>query len=99
MVDLPPPLDQRQNRLTMDRLYSVVRHPQYTGIFLAFFRQLIHWPTVPTLVLFPFFVWIHVRLAGKEERAMAERFGGIYLAYMRHMPMFLPRLGNWRRLV
>lgn len=66
---------------------------------LAFFRQLIHWPTVPTLVLFPFIVWIHVRLAGKEERAMAERFGGIYLAYMRHMPMFLPRLGNWRRLV
>lgn len=90
---------QRQNRLAMGRLYSVIRHPQYTGIFLALFGQLIHWPTIPTLALFPFIVWIYVRLARKEERAMAERFGGIYLAYMRQVPMFFPRLGNWRRLV
>jgi protein-S-isoprenylcysteine O-methyltransferase Ste14 len=90
---------QRQNRLAMDRLYSVVRHPQYTGIFLALFGQLIHWPTIPTLALFPFIVWIYWRLARKEERAMAERYGSLYLAYRRQVPMFLPRPRNWRRLV
>jgi protein-S-isoprenylcysteine O-methyltransferase Ste14 len=90
---------QRQNRLAMDRLYGVVRHPQYTGIFLAVFGQLIHWPTIPTLALFPFIVWFYVKLARKEERTMAERFGSLYLAYMRQVPMFFPRPRNWRRLV
>lgn len=90
---------QRQNRLAMDRLYGVVRHPQYAGIFLALFGQLIHWPTIPTLVLFPFIVWIYVRLARKEERTIVERFGRLYLAYMRQVPMFFPRPRNWRRLV
>jgi protein-S-isoprenylcysteine O-methyltransferase Ste14 len=90
---------QRQNQLAMDRLYGVVRHPQYTGIFLALFGQLIHWPTIPTLLLFPFIVWIYVRLARKEERTMVERFGRLYLAYMRQVPMFFPRPRNWRRLV
>lgn len=90
---------QRQNRLATDRLYSVIRHPQYTGIFLALFGQLIHWPTIPTLALFPFIVWVYVRLARKEERALAERFGGLYLAYMWQVPMFFPRLRDWHRLV
>ena len=83
----------------MDRLYGVVRHPQYSDIFLALFRQLIHWPTIPTLVLFPLIVWFYVRLARKEERAMVERFGGIYKAYVHQVPMFFPRFGKWRRLV
>lgn len=35
-------------RLVQDGVYSMVRHPQYTGIFLAVFGQLVHWPTIPT---------------------------------------------------
>ena len=36
-------------RLATNGLYGLVRHPQYTGIFLAIFGQLIHWPTIPTV--------------------------------------------------
>lgn len=92
-------LARREGRLATDRLYGVVRHPQYTGIFLAIFGQLIHWPTIPTLVLFPAIVWAYYRLAKREEAEMIERFGEEYLVYGRRVPMFFPRRGEWRRLV
>lgn len=53
--------------LTTDGVYSFMRHPQYTGIFLAIFGQLVHWPTIPTLLLAPVIVWLYVRLARREE--------------------------------
>lgn len=89
----------RDGRLATDRLYAVVRHPQYTGIFVALFGQLIHWPTIPTVVLFPVIVWAYVRLARREEREMLARFGAGYAAYRRSVPMFFPRRGEWRRLL
>ena len=90
---------RREGRLATDRLYGVVRHPQYTGIFLAIFGQLIHWPTIPTLVLFPAIVWAYYRLATREEAQMVERFGEEYVAYRRRVPMLWPRRGGWRRLL
>jgi protein-S-isoprenylcysteine O-methyltransferase Ste14 len=89
----------RAGRLAEDRLYGVVRHPQYTGIFLALFGQLIHWPTIPTVALFPVIVWAYVRLARREERDMVKRFGERYVEYRRRVPGFFPRRGEWRRLV
>jgi protein-S-isoprenylcysteine O-methyltransferase Ste14 len=76
----------------------VIRHPQYTGVMLAVFGQIIHWPTLITLALFPVIVLVYVRLARKEERAMASRFGTAYRDYMQRVPMFFPRRGNWGRL-
>lgn len=90
---------RREGRLAADRLYGVVRHPQYTGIFFAIFGQLIHWPTIPTLVLFPAIVWAYYRLARREEAQMVERFGEEYLIYGSQVPMFFPRRGGWRRLL
>jgi protein-S-isoprenylcysteine O-methyltransferase Ste14 len=89
----------REGRLATDRLYGMVRHPQYTGIFLAVFGQLIHWPTIPTLVLFPVIMWAYYRLAKREETQMIERFGEEYLDYRRHVPMFFPRRGEWRQFL
>lgn len=86
---------EKEGRIATDRLYGVVRHPQYTGIFLALFGQLIHWPTIPTLVLFPVIVWAYVRLARKEERRMVEF---LYVQYQPRVPMFFPRLQQWGRL-
>ncbi|MBI5016217.1 MAG: isoprenylcysteine carboxylmethyltransferase family protein [Deltaproteobacteria bacterium] len=89
----------QKKELATDGLYAVVRHPQYTGIFLAIFGQLIHWPTIPTLVLFPLIVWAYARLAKKEERAMLAQHGAAYAEYRRQVPMFFPRRGEWRRLL
>src|SRR3546814_2262358 len=57
------------NQLLTDGIYGVVRHPQYTGIFLAIFGQLVHWPTIPTLALGPVIVLAYVHLARREERS------------------------------
>lgn len=90
---------RRARRLATDRLYGVIRHPQYLGILLALFGQLVHWPTIPTLVLFPIIMWAYVRLARREEGTMIARFGDKYLDYQRRVPMFVPRLHEWRRLI
>ncbi|MGH8806435.1 MAG: methyltransferase family protein [Noviherbaspirillum sp.] len=89
---------RREGRFTTAGLYGVVRHPQYTGIMLAVFGQIVHWPTIITLALFPVIVLVYVRLAYKEEKEMISRFGPAYQDYMRQVPMFFPRWGNWGRL-
>lgn len=90
---------RRDGRLASERLYGVVRHPQYTGIFLAVFGQLVHWPTIPTLALFPLLVWAYVRLARREEGQMVDRFGDEYRVYEATVPAFFPGKGQWRRLL
>lgn len=89
---------RQQGRLATGGLYRLVRHPQYTGIFLALFGQLVHWPTIITLALFPVIVWTYVRLARREERQMAKQFGGAYEAYRERTPSFFPKWGQWRAL-
>lgn len=88
-------LSTREGRMEVDGLYGVVRHPQYSGIMLAVFGQIVHWPTVVTLALFPVIVLAYVRLARKEEREMIRRFGAEYEAYLHRVPMFFPYWGQW----
>lgn len=89
----------REGRLATDGLYGVVRHPQYTGIFMAFFGEgVVHWPTIFSVVLFPVIVVAYVLLARREEQKAIEEFGAEYLEYQRCVPMFFPRRGDWRRL-
>lgn len=88
----------REGRLVSAGPYAAVRHPQYLGIFIALFGQLIHWPTIPTLVLFPFIVLAYVHLAKKEERELLNRFGETYREYQRQVPMFFPHRGRWKLL-
>ena len=92
-------LATQRNQLAISGLYKLVRHPQYTGIFLAIFGQLIHWPTIPTLLLFPIVVWAYYRLAKKEEQEMMEKFGTEYWNYQNAVPMFFPRRREWKRFL
>ncbi|RJG14237.1 isoprenylcysteine carboxylmethyltransferase family protein [Pseudomonas cavernicola] len=85
-----------EGRLATQGVYGLVRHPQYTGIMLAVFGQIVHWPTVITLLLFPVIIFAYVRLARREESALAERFGEAYQAYRQSVPKFFPRLQDWR---
>ena len=90
---------RREGRMTSGGLYALMRHPQYAGIMLAVFGQIVHWPTVFTVALFPVIVFVYVRLARKEEKAMLDRFGQPYQDYMERVPMFFPRRAEWSRLV
>lgn len=90
----------RKNRLAAEGLYSLVRHPQYTGLFIGLFGEgIVHWPTLFSVGLFPVIVFAYYRLARKEEQKTIEKFGEAYLEYKRQVPMFLPVKENWRRFI
>ena len=89
-----------EGRLVTDGLYRFVRHPQYTGLFVALFGEgVVHWPTLFSVGLFPIIVFAYYRLARREERKMIEEFGEAYRQYQRQVPMFLPLSGQWRRFI
>lgn len=91
---------RQQNRLVTDGLYALVRHPQYTGLFLGLFGEgVVHWPTIFSIALFPVIVLAYYLLARREERQVLEQFGDAYRAYQRRVPMFIPRIGKWRQLL
>ncbi len=85
----------QQGRLATGGLYGVVRHPQYTGLFIALFGEgIVHWPTLFSVSLFPFIVFIYSMLANYEERRMVEQFGEEYRDYRYSLPKFIPRRGR-----
>ena len=90
---------RKENRLITDRLYGLVRHPQYTGLFIALFGEgVVHWPTIFSVSLFPIIVLAYYLLARSEERKVEEEFGDEYRAYRKRVPMFIPRWGQWRAM-
>jgi len=71
--------------------YAHVRHPQYSGIFVITLGFMIPWPTLATLLLWPFVIAMYVSLARREERDALARHPEAYRAYMERTPMFIPR--------
>lgn len=53
---------------------------------------MIQWPTLATLILWPFVLWMYYRLARKEEAEVLEKYPDEYRRYMSQSPMFFPRL-------
>jgi protein-S-isoprenylcysteine O-methyltransferase Ste14 len=87
---------RKEGRLVTDRLYGLVRHPQYTGLFIALFGEgIVHWPTIFSIALFPAIVLAYYLLARSEERKVEEEFGDEYREYRERVPMFIPRWGQW----
>lgn len=91
---------QKEKRLATGGLYAFVRHPQYTGLFVGLFGEgVVHWPTIFSVTLFPVIVLVYWLLARREENRVLQEFGDEYRFYMRHVPMFFPRLGQWGQLI
>ena len=85
---------QRHNRLAKQGPYARVRHPQYVGFVLILLGFLLQWPTLLTLLMFPFLLVMYARLSITEEKEMHERFGAEYDAWASRTPRFLP---SWRK--
>lgn len=72
-------------------IYGMIRHPQYAGLGLIIIGSLIQWPTLLTLVMAPILLFTYYRLARREDRELAERFGLSFAGYRRRVPAFVPR--------
>lgn len=83
---------ESQGILVTDGVYQYVRHPQYTGLFVITLGFMIQWPTLATLILWPFVIWTYVRLAKREEQDVLARYPAAYREYMERTPRFIPRL-------
>ena len=79
-------------KLVTQGIYARMRHPQYTGIFIITLAFMIQWPTLATLILWPFVLGMYIRLAVKEEKDMLKAFPEQYSEYMKQVPRFFPRL-------
>lgn len=91
---------QQQQQLAQGGLYDLIRHPQYTGLFLALFGEgVVHWPTIFSVGVFPLIVLAYVLLARREEKRMLAQFDAEYRIYRREVPMFIPRWKQWRQFV
>lgn len=91
---------RQQQRLVTDGLYALVRHPQYSGLFIALFGEgIVHWPTVFSVVAFPLIVLMYTLLARREEKLVVAEFGESYLEYKQRVPMFFPHWGHWKSLI
>jgi protein-S-isoprenylcysteine O-methyltransferase Ste14 len=83
---------QAGDRLVTDAVYAHVRHPQYAGIFAITLGLMVQWPTLPTLLLWPFVILMYIRLARREEAGVLARYPVEYAAYMECTPAYFPRL-------
>ena len=83
-----------EGELVTNGIYKYIRHPQYAGIFVITLGFIIQWPTLTTLILWPFVIWMYYRLARKEEQQALEKFPEQYSNYMQKTPMFFPRLSK-----
>jgi protein-S-isoprenylcysteine O-methyltransferase Ste14 len=84
--------DSGEGKLVTDGIYARMRHPQYTGFLLMTFGLLVHWATLPLLIMWPLLVRQYIGLAKKEEEEMIANFGQEYLNYMERTSRFIPRL-------
>jgi methanethiol S-methyltransferase len=78
-------------------IYAHLRHPQYLGLTLFAFGWLLHWPTVPALVLFPFITAAYVLASFREEAWMLKHFPEEYRAYMQTTGFYLPTFAGPKR--
>lgn len=79
-----------QGTLVTNGIYAHSRHPQYAGFLLLSLGLLVHWATIPLLIMWPMLTVQYYRLAKKEEKEMEKQFGDHYTEYKRKTPMFIP---------
>lgn len=81
-----------KNKLVTTGIYSKIRHPQYSGIMLIAIGFLIQWPTLVTIIIFPFLIIMYYKLAKKEEKNAEEKYKSVYLRYKQRVPGFIPNI-------
>lgn len=86
-----------ESELVVDGIYSKVRHPQYSGLFLITIGMLIQWPTLLTLIMWPILMVVYYRLAKREEKDCEQQFGDEYHKYRQIIPAFFPGLKRHKK--
>ncbi|UCD95750.1 MAG: isoprenylcysteine carboxylmethyltransferase family protein [Candidatus Bathyarchaeota archaeon] len=82
----------RTERIVTDGVYSVVRHPQYLGGFLAHVGVSILLSAWFSTIITPLIFLLLLLISYKEEKELVKEFGSEYEEYKGKVSMFIPRL-------
>jgi protein-S-isoprenylcysteine O-methyltransferase Ste14 len=79
--------------------YAIVRNPLYVGnimiaVGLSLFSELVWFVPIVFIYLFTLY---HL-VAQFEEKKLSDRWGEDYLAYLREVPRWIPRIGGFRAI-
>ncbi|HXJ16926.1 MAG TPA: isoprenylcysteine carboxylmethyltransferase family protein [Candidatus Polarisedimenticolia bacterium] len=77
-------------------IYARIRHPRYTGSFLAIIGACLLAGTRVTWMVAGVWMMLTLLAISFEERELRARFGATYEAYCRRVPRFLPLPGRSR---
>jgi methanethiol S-methyltransferase len=78
-----------RGKMVTEGLYRYSRHPQYVGFMLVTLGWLIHWPTLPTLIMWPILAVVYYRLAREEEEWVRKQNPREFDRYRKQTPMFI----------
>lgn len=80
----------RDTGLVKKGLYAWVRHPQYLGIIVWIFGDVLYGLRPADFVLWTTLVFLYLILAESEENALVKEYGEEYLVYKKQVPFILP---------
>lgn len=83
-------IHRSHGELVTDGIYAVVRHPQYSGLFLITIGMLVQWPTLLTVVMWPVLMVAYYRLSMREEQNVMMSHPAEYAEYRKKVPAFVP---------
>jgi protein-S-isoprenylcysteine O-methyltransferase Ste14 len=72
-------------------VFRFVRHPIYLGAILFYLTMIILTVSLLAIVVFLIIIVFYYYLARYEEKLLLKKFDGEYEAYMRRVPMWIPR--------
>jgi protein-S-isoprenylcysteine O-methyltransferase Ste14 len=82
--------------LSTKGIYRFIRHPQYLGFILVASGWIFAWPTVISLILYPFLVVLYIHQALSEDKILKQKYGQTFLRYKKKTGLFFPKI-NWRQ--
>jgi len=80
------------HQLITHGIYSHVRHPVYTGVFLSAIAIPIYTTSLPGFLIALIGIPLFNYRIGNEEKMLIQEYGDEYLEYMKTTPKFIPRI-------
>ncbi len=85
-----------ESELQDHKIYSVLRHPTYSGIILLCLGGMIIQLTLYSITFFVIlYIGMYIHIHFVEEKELINRFGDSYKEYRKKVPAFLVHMKDW----
>jgi len=85
-----------ESELQDHKIYSVLRHPTYSGLILLCFGGMIIQLTLYSITFFLIlYIGMYIHIYFVEEKELINRFGDSYKEYRKKIPAFFVHMKDW----